>query len=115
MPAAVQALQVVLTLISINNVNCFMATLESVFYEWKQDPILFVRAVEKSADMTRLVDLGTSKRNGGRDLLHSISLDSNAAMPPSAKKYSRLLRLINVVNDRPDLAALTTLMCGTLR
>ena len=95
-----------------------MATLESVFYEWKQDPILFVRAVEESADMTRLVDLGTSKRNGGRNLLHSISLDSNAAMPPSAKKYSRLLRLINVVNvvnDRPDLAALTRLMCGTLR
>ena len=33
-----------------------------------------------------------------RDLIHSISLDSNAAMPPTAKKYSRLLRLINVAN-----------------
>jgi hypothetical protein len=55
-----------------------MATLESVFYEWEQDPILFVRAVEESADMTRLVDLRTSKRNGRRDLLHNISLDSNA-------------------------------------
>ena len=115
MPRGRQALQVVLTLIPINNVNCLMATLESVFYEWKQDPILFVRAVEESADVTRLIDLGTSKRNGRRDILHSIFLDSNAAMPPTAKKYSRLLRLINVVNDRPDLAALTRLMCGTLR
>src|SRR5277367_1615578 len=81
-------------LIPINNVNCLLATLESVFYEWEQDPILFVRAVEESADMTRLVDLGTSKRNGRRVLLHSISLDGNAAIPPTAKKYSRLLRLI---------------------
>jgi hypothetical protein len=29
-----------------------MAALESVFYEWEQDSILFVRAVEESADMT---------------------------------------------------------------
>jgi hypothetical protein len=43
-----------------------------------------------------LVDLGTSKRNGQSDLVHSISLDSNSATPPTAKKYSRLLRLINV-------------------
>src|SRR6202034_4481052 len=78
-----QALKVVLTLILINNVDCLLATLESVSYEWEQDPILFVRAVEKSADMTRLIDLGTSKRNRRRDLLHSISLDSSAAIPPT--------------------------------
>jgi hypothetical protein len=60
----------------------------------EQDPIFFVRAVEESADITRLVDLGTSKRNGRRDLLHNISPDNNAAMPRTAKKYSRLLMLI---------------------
>jgi hypothetical protein len=109
-----QALQVVLTLILINNVNGFMATLESLFYEWEQDPILFVRAVEESADMTRSVDLGTSKGKGCRDL-HSISLDSTAAIPRTARKNSRLLRLFNAANDKPNLAALTTVMWSVLR
>jgi hypothetical protein len=36
-------------------------------------------------------------------------------MPHTAKKYSRLLRLINVANDRPKLVVLTRLMCGALR
>ena len=68
-----QALEMVLTLIRIHNVNRLMATLESIFYEWEQDPILFVVTVEKSADMTRLVELGASKRNGSGSLLHSVS------------------------------------------
>jgi hypothetical protein len=72
-PCLNQALEVVLTLIRIDDMNCLMPTLESVFYEWQQNPILFVWAVEERADVTRLVDLGTSKRNGSRDLLHSIS------------------------------------------
>jgi hypothetical protein len=103
-------LQVVLALFPINNVNCLMATLESVFDEWEQDPILFVRAVEESADMARLIDLGTSKRNRCHYLLHSISLDGNAAIPPKQEVFG-LLRLINVANDRLNVAALTRLMC----
>jgi len=43
-----QALQMVRTLMWINNVNRFMATLEPIPYEWEQDPILFVVAVEES-------------------------------------------------------------------
>jgi hypothetical protein len=66
-----QAFKMVQTLIRIHDVNRLMATPESFFYEWKQNPILFVGAVEKSADMTRLVELGTGKRDGGRNLLHS--------------------------------------------
>jgi hypothetical protein len=76
-----QSLEVVLTLIRINNVNRLMATLESIFYEWEQDPILFVGAIEESADMTRLVELGTGKRNGSRDLLHAISPTRSRAAP----------------------------------
>src|ERR1700722_1988809 len=89
-----QALQVVLTLILINNVNGLMSTLESVFYEWEQDPILFVRAVKESADMTRLIDLGTGKRNGCDDL-HRISPDRSAGVPRTAKKNSTLLNLLD--------------------
>ncbi len=68
-----QALEVVLTLMRIHHVNGLVAALESIFYEWEQDPILFVGAIEESADMTRLVELGTSKRNGRRSFLHRIS------------------------------------------
>ncbi len=68
-----QSLQMILTLLRIQDVNRLVARLESVFYEWKQDPILFFGTVEESADMARLVELGTSKRNGSRYLLHSIS------------------------------------------
>jgi len=68
-----QALEVVLTLIRIDDVNSLMPTLESVFNEREQNPILFVWAVEECADMARLVDLGTSKRNRSRGLLHDVS------------------------------------------
>jgi hypothetical protein len=40
---------------------------------WEQDSIFFIGAVEESGDMTRLVELRTSKRNRSRHLLHSIS------------------------------------------
>jgi hypothetical protein len=39
---------------------------------WEQNSILFIGAVEESGDMTRLVELRTSKRNRSRHLLHSI-------------------------------------------
>ena len=51
-PCVSEALEVILTLIGINNVNGLVATLESIFYEWEQDAILFVGAVEESADVT---------------------------------------------------------------
>ena len=44
----------------------------------------------------------------------SVSQIEGWRMPPTAKKYSRLLTLINVANDSPNLAVLTRLMCGAL-
>jgi len=72
-PCLDQALEVVRTLIRVHNVNRLMTPLESILYEWEQDPVLFVIIVEESADMTRLVKLGTSERNGSGSLLHGIS------------------------------------------
>jgi hypothetical protein len=69
-----QTPEMILTLIWIHNVDRFVATLESILYEWEQDAILFVRVVEESADMARFGELGTSERNGSRVLLHRISL-----------------------------------------
>jgi hypothetical protein len=68
-----QALQMVRTLMWINNVNRLVATLESIPYEREQDPILFVIAVEESADMTSFIELGTGKRNRSGCLVHGIS------------------------------------------
>ena len=34
--------------------NRLVAALESIFYEWEQNPILFLVAVEEGADVTRL-------------------------------------------------------------
>ncbi|MGA9883003.1 MAG: hypothetical protein WBQ34_04695 [Candidatus Acidiferrales bacterium] len=51
-----QALEVVLTLIRINYVNRLVVTLESIFYEWEQNLIFFVGAVEKGADVTSLIE-----------------------------------------------------------
>lgn len=65
-----QTSKMILTLTRINHMNCLVATLKSISYEWKQDPILFVIVVEESADVTRLVELGTSERNGSRGLSH---------------------------------------------
>jgi len=67
-----QALQMVVTLIGIDDMNRPVATLEPIFYEGEQDPILFVVAIEESADMTRFAQLGTSKGDGGGGLLHGI-------------------------------------------
>jgi hypothetical protein len=69
-----QALEVVVTLIRVYNVNRLMAGLESIFYKWEQDAVFFVRIVEESADVSGLIELGASKRNGSRGLLHGISL-----------------------------------------
>ncbi len=72
-PCLRQPVEVVLTLIRIHNMNRPMATLEPVPDKWQQDPIFFVGIIEERADMARLVELGTSKRNCSRRLLHRIS------------------------------------------
>lgn len=69
-----QALQVVRTLIRIHDVNRLMAALER---------ILFVVAVEEGADVTRLVQVGTSKWNGSGGLLHSVSPTGGRVARPS--------------------------------
>jgi hypothetical protein len=66
-----QALDMILTLIRIYDMNRLVATLKPILYEWEQDSVLLVRIVEESTDVTRLVELGSSERNGSRGLLHS--------------------------------------------
>jgi hypothetical protein len=51
-PNRSQALQMVTKLLRVNDVNSLVATLEAVLYEWQQDAIFFVIAVEKRAHMT---------------------------------------------------------------
>jgi hypothetical protein len=53
--------------------HCCTSWRRPIFYEWEQDSVLFIGAVEECAGMTRLVQLRTSKRNRSRHLLHSIS------------------------------------------
>lgn len=46
----------------------------AIFYEWEQDPIFFVDAIEKGADVTSRIEQGAGKGNGSRDLLHRLFL-----------------------------------------
>jgi hypothetical protein len=55
----------------IHGVNYLVRILESIFCEWEQNWVRFVSAIEKNANMTRLIKLGTSKRNGSRGLSHA--------------------------------------------
>jgi hypothetical protein len=68
-----QASEMVRTLMGVNNVSRLMATLEPIPYEWEQDPILFVVAVEEGTDVAGLAELGTGERNGSGELVHGIS------------------------------------------
>ena len=61
---ASQALQMVLMLVWIEDVNGFIAGVQAVFYERKKDAIFFFIIVEECADVTRLAQLGAGKRNG---------------------------------------------------
>ena len=67
-----QPLEVVLTLIRINYVNRLVAALESIFYEWEQDPIFFVDAVEKGADVTSFIEQGAGKGNRSAGFPHGV-------------------------------------------
>jgi hypothetical protein len=67
-------LQMVVTLIRINDMNRLVATLEAVLYEGKQHTILFVGAIEKRADMTCFAELGAGQGNGRSDPLHPVFL-----------------------------------------
>ncbi len=74
----VQSLQVTLTLIGIHDVNRLVAALEAVFYEGKQNPVLFFVAIEKGADVTSLVEQRARERNWSSRSFHCESphLDS---------------------------------------
>lgn len=72
-PRLAQPLQMSLTLVGIHHVNRLVAALESIFYEWKQDPILFLIAVEEGADVTSFVKQRTRKRNWSSGPFHGIS------------------------------------------
>src|SRR5215469_13760150 len=58
----------ILTLIRVNNVYRFIAALETILDKRKQYAVLLFFAVEKRADVTRFVELGSCKGNGGRGL-----------------------------------------------
>ena len=68
-----QALGMFLTLIRVNYMDCLVPTMETVFYEWEQDRIFIVVAVEESADMTSLVEQRAGKGNGSSTFLHDVS------------------------------------------
>src|SRR5215470_11399217 len=58
----------ILTLSRVNNVHRPIAALETILDKRKQYAILLFFAVEKRTDVTRFVELGACKRNGGRGL-----------------------------------------------
>src|SRR5215472_543037 len=60
-----QTLQMVVPLFRVNNMDRFVATLEPIFNERKQNAVLLFVTVKKRAHMTCFVELGASKRNGG--------------------------------------------------
>jgi hypothetical protein len=77
----IQSLQVTLTLIAIHDVNRLVATLEPIFYEGEQDPILFLITVEEGTNVSVCVELGTGKGNGSGRSVHGKSpqdLDATA-------------------------------------
>jgi hypothetical protein len=79
-PRLCQPSEVVLALLRVNDMDGFVATLETVLNERKQDPILFLVATEKRADMTGFPELGTSKGNR-RHILHRAFLPNGFAGP----------------------------------
>ncbi len=66
-PECCQSLQMVMPLIRIYDMNRFVARLEPVLDERKQDPILLVVAIEKRTDVTYLVELRACKMNGSHE------------------------------------------------
>src|ERR1700722_15503893 len=69
-----QALQMIVMLPWIYNVDGLIATPEPVLYEWKQHAVLFVVAVKKRTDVTYIAELGAGKGNWGRSVLHGVYL-----------------------------------------
>jgi hypothetical protein len=61
--------------------NTAVTTLESTFNKWKQDPILFIIAVEESADMMGFIEPGTGKRDRSSYAFHGISPNSISSSP----------------------------------
>ena len=53
-------------------------------------PFVFFVVVEESADMTRLVELGTSKRHGSRSLPHSAYPPTGYRAAPQLNKDAPL-------------------------
>jgi hypothetical protein len=69
-----QALQMIVMLLWIYDVDRLIATLKAVLYERKQHPVLFVGAIKKRANVTCLAERGTGKRNWCHGLLHGVYL-----------------------------------------
>ena len=53
-----QALQMVLTLRRVEDMNGLIAGLQPVLYEWKQHAVFFLVAVEKRTDVTGFAEMG---------------------------------------------------------
>jgi hypothetical protein len=85
-PCPSQALQMVMLLRRIYDVNCLVAAFEAFLYERKQHAILFVIAVKKRTDMTYLAELRAGKgdwRQGDGTALYLIcTLVAAAKAPP---------------------------------
>jgi hypothetical protein len=64
-----QALEMVLALLRVQDVNRLVPRPQPVLYERKQDAILFFVVVKERANVTRFAELGAGKRNGCWDAL----------------------------------------------
>src|SRR5262250_2015118 len=89
----------ILTLIRVNNVYRFIATHETILDKWKQYAVLLFFAVEKRADVTRFVELGSCKGNGGRGL-HKCNPPRSSK--PTNRTVDRAIKL-RIAFDAPAL------------
>src|SRR5882672_7590141 len=69
-----QALQMILVLVRVDDVNRSVAAREAVLDERQQHPVFLVVAVEKRADMACVAELRAGQRNGCGAFLHGALL-----------------------------------------
>jgi hypothetical protein len=86
-PYRSQTVQVVVTLIWIDNVNRLVATVEPVLDERKQHAIFLLVTVEERTYMACFAKLGAGKRNRCRACLHAALLSRGS--PASRTATSR--------------------------
>ena len=72
-PCRNQPLQVLVSLVRVNNVHGLVTAFKSILNKGEQDAILFLVTVKKRAHMARLCEVRTSEMNWGRGLHRAAS------------------------------------------